>query len=108
MEIFLLFVILFLLFDLESKVSKLNKKSTPNNKKFTSSEIKKLIDKTICINIQNDNISDSYLFNPISNTKGKIKECDEEWILFEYETKKEVIKQYFRIMDVSSIDELKE
>jgi len=103
MEIFLLFVILLILFDIESKVSQINKKK--ESSKITSNEIRKLIGKVVSINIQNDSIEDSYLFNPISSTKGKILEYDDEWILFEYETKKEIVRRYFRIKDISSIDE---
>ncbi len=104
MEIFLLFIILFLLLDLESKVTKINKrKELP--KRITSNEIKKLINKVVSLNIENDHIDDSYLFSPVSSTKGKIIEYDDEWILFEYENKKEVIRRCFRIKDISSIDE---
>lgn len=104
MEIFLLFVILLILLDMESKISKMaRKKELP--KKITSNKIKELVDKEISINIENDNVSDSYLFNAISGTKGKIVEYDDEWIIFEYESKGKIIRRYFRIEDISSIDE---
>ncbi len=105
MELFLLFIILFILFDLESKVSKISTRD-PMTQKFTSQEIRKLVGKTVCLNLKNEDIQDSYLFDPISNTKGIIVENDEEWLLFQYETKKEVVQQYFRIQDISSIDEV--
>lgn len=103
MEIFLLFVIFLILLDIESKISKIDrKKELP--KKITSNVLKEFVNKEVSINLENDNVSDSYLFNAISNTKGKIVEYDDEWMIFEYKEKGKIIRRYFRIEDISSID----
>lgn len=105
MEYVFFFIIIMMLLDLESKISKNIKKN--ENKKIYPIELNELIGKKVCLNIENDNIENAYLFDPVSSTEGIIKEFDEEWLLFEYNVKNEIIQQYFRIEDIVSIDELK-
>lgn len=105
MNTFLFLIIIGILIDLENKISKIIDKGG-QRRYMNPNEVKKLIGKTVCLHIENDNINDSYLFSSITNTKGKVKECDREWVRFEYETKQELVSRYFRISDISSIDEL--
>ena len=67
------------------------------------------IGKKVNINIDNDDINNSYLFSSISNTVGEIIEYDEQWFLFRYYDKstRKTIDQYMRICDITSIDEIK-
>lgn len=106
MEYVFFILIIVLLSDIESKVSNL-KRSVENNRRISINEIKNLIGKKVCINIENDDISNSYMFSPSFTTPGIIKAINNEWLLFEYETKKEILEQYFRIHDIVSIDEIK-
>lgn len=105
MEYFFYIIVVVILIDLESKISKI-KKDMNQNKKINIKEISNLVGKKVCINIDNENINNSYLFTPSYNTKGIIKEVNNDWLIFVYETKKETIEQYFRLRDIISIDEI--
>lgn len=105
---FYIFAIIMLL-DLESKVSKIIKNNLLQNKKNIDLQIlKELIGKNVSIIIKNDEINNSYLFSSQYNTKGVIKDYNNSWILFQYKNKKETINQYFRIADITSINEIKD
>lgn len=101
MEIFLGFVIIFILIDIEEKLKKLQKKE--NNKHLDLSEY---LNKDVYIVLDNENVSDYYLFSSIMKTIGKIIEYDDTWIAFRYYNKntKNNVTQYLRINDVKSIN----
>lgn len=105
MEWLLYIAIVLFAFDIDAKLNKLLKKD--NKKQLNKKLINELIDKKVNLVIENDAIVNSYLFSPSSKVKGIIKECDDTWINFEYEEKKETINQYFRISDITSINEIK-
>lgn len=107
MKEWIMFMILFFsLIDLEAKMNKILKREKQDLKK-NNFDLKKYQNIPVSIHIDNDEISNSYLFSSISPVEGVIKDFDLEWILFEYEEKKKVISQYIRICDITSINETK-
>lgn len=104
MEWFLYLAVLLICFDVEAKVSKLLKK---DNKVLNKKMIEELINKQVNLIVSNEGINNSHLFSSSSKVKGIIKECDDIWINFEYQDKKETTIQYFRIKDITSINEIK-
>lgn len=113
MEKVLLFILLGLAFSISSKLDdiivslKSSDDEKPERKKMKRSGISKMIGKRVILNVDRDEINDSYLFSEPNETEGIIKEVGDVWIVFEYETKKEVVTRYFRIEDVVGIDEVK-
>lgn len=105
MEWILLMVVLLGFFDIENKLGKLVKKS--NKKTLNKEMIKSLVDRKVNLIIENENINNAYLFSSSSNIIGTIKEYDDVWICFEYQDKNQVLNQYFRIADITSINEMK-
>ena len=111
MEKVLLIIIVFMLCSVLSKlddIEKLHTKKEKTKKRNIEAErISKLIDLKVSITIDEDNIDDMYLFDPVSGVTGVIKNVSPSWIEFEYETKKETITRYFRLTDIISVDEVK-
>lgn len=113
MEKVLLFIILGLalsiigkLDDIKDSVKFSNDEDEPKKKKMKINGISKMVGKRVVLNIDQDEINDSYLFSEPNETEGTIKEVGDDWLVFEYETKKEIITRYFRIEDIASIDEI--
>lgn len=107
MKEWIMFMILFFgLIDLEAKMNKISKQQKQEMKK-NNFNVKKYLNIPVSIYINNDEISNSYLFSSISPVEGMIKDFDLEWILFEYQEKKKTISQYIRICDITSINEVK-
>lgn len=106
MDYFIGFIIILMLLDIEHKINVASKETKRASKENNSKYYKNLLGKTVSLNIENEDINNVYKFTPIKNTKGVIREIDDEWLLFEYENKKEIIKQYFRLVDVTSINEI--
>ncbi len=111
MEIFLLLVVLGMTFSISSKLDDFgSKEETEERKKkvgMSSKALSKMVGRLVVLHIDQDEIQDSYLFDAVGKTKGIIKEIDEGWLVFEYETKKEVVTRYFRVEDVVGLDEVK-
>lgn len=113
MEKVLLFILLGLAFSISSKLDDIvnslkdSGEEIPERKRMKRSGISKMIGKRVILNIDQDEINDSYLFSEPNETEGVIKEVGNAWIVFEYETKKEIVTRYFRIDDVVGIDEVK-
>lgn len=101
------------LFDIEEKLKKIINNNQENNNQSNKTKNKKYleqyINKKVSITIDNDDISDSYLFSSSSNTIGEITNYDDQWFSFKYydKLKKSTVNQYIRIKDLVSIDEIK-
>lgn len=80
-----------------------------NTKKDNSFSLSSYVNKEVCIEIDNDDIYNEYLFSSMYNTVGKIIDYDNEWLMFEYldKSKNKVINKYFRIRDIVVINEIK-
>ncbi len=89
---------------INEKLEKLKKQFQTENRKLN---FKNYLGKPVSLIVNNENISDSYLFTSISSTIGIIKDYDREWLLFEYQKNKKTIEQYIRISDITSINEIK-
>lgn len=90
---------------MNEKIEKL-KKSLPSDKKVF--DLKNYLGKPVFISIDNEDISNSYLFSSMYSIVGTIKDYDEEWILFQYKEHKNqraYVEQYIRIKDITSINE---
>lgn len=81
--------------------------SRKNNKENNFS-LKDYINKKVCIEIDNDDINNSYLFSSMYNTSGEIIDYDDEWLEFRYEdkSKHKIVHKFFRIRDIVSINEI--
>lgn len=81
-----------------------NKKNRDNNLTLES-----YLNKKVNIEIDNDDINNSYIFSSIYNTTGEIVDYDNEWIEFRYKdkSKNKIINKFFRIRDIVSINEIK-
>ena len=114
MKWYFLAIIIILLIDIQSTVKKLTNQIDNRNKRtFPKENQKSLIlenylGKKVCLEIDNDDINNSYLFSSTLDTVGEIVEYDNEWILFKYysKPKKKVISQYFRRKDITGINEI--
>lgn len=104
MEWILLLVLVLGFIEIDNKLNKLIKKG--NKKTLNREMIKSLVNKKVNLMIENENINNSYLFCSSSNIIGMIKEYDDVWINFEYQEKNKTINQYFRIADITSINEM--
>lgn len=109
-------IIILLIFDLQSKIKDLTFKiyeaSEGKNKSKKSSKslmLDEYIGKQVSLEIDNDDISNSYLFSgaTIGAPVGEIVGYDNVWIVFRYydKSKKKYINQYFRRHDIISINE---
>lgn len=104
MKMFLGFLILIVLLDIETKLGKLLIKEKTNHL-----DLKTYLNKDIYIVLNNDNVENSYLFSSVIKTIGRILDYDEQWFIFSYYDKsaRKNIIQYLRICDLKSISEIK-
>lgn len=104
MEIFLLFVILAILIDVEEKLRKMQVKEKSNHL-----DLSNYLNKDVYIVLNNDNATDSYLFSSMMKTVGKIIDYDDTWFIFSYYNKnaRKNITQYLKIIDLKSINEIR-
>ena len=104
MEIVLLFAILAILIDVEEKLRKMQVKEKSNHL-----DLSNYLNKEVYIVLNNDNVTDSYLFSTMIKTVGKIIDYDDTWFIFNYYNKSERknITQYLKISDLKSINEIK-
>lgn len=101
MGIFIGFVIVIILIDIEEKLKKLQVKEKQNHL-----NIGNYLNKQVYIVLDNENVTDYYLFNSVTKTMGKIIDYDDTWFIFSYynKTKRKNITQYLRISDLKSIN----
>ena len=103
---FLLFIIV-LLIDIEDKIRKMNRNNFLNveEKKISNLTINEYKDKKVSIVLKDVGM----LSDELNNTKviGEIIDFDNEWIVYQHNTKKEKITRYIRISYIESIDEIK-
>lgn len=104
MEIFLLMIILVMLFDIEEKLKKMQVKEKKNHLNLSN-----YLNKDVYIVLDNDNVTNSYLFSTMIKTVGKIIDYDDTWFIFSYYNKNERknTTQYLRISDLKSVNEIK-
>ena len=104
MEVFLGFVILIVLIDIEDKLKKMKEKDKKNHFNLNS-----YLHKKVYIVVDNDAIQDAYLFSSSIKTLGEIIDYDDTWLIFCYydKSKRKNTTQYLRIRDVKSINEIK-
>lgn len=104
MGIFLMFVILAILIDVEEKLRKMQVKENSNRL-----DLRNYLNKEVYIVLNNDNVTDSYLFSTMMKTVGKIIDYDDTWFVFSYYNKsvRKNITQYLKINDLKSINEIK-
>lgn len=101
-------IVIFTLIDIESKLSKLLPDERRNAKKGQSAlAFKEYLEKEVSISVDNDDLSDIYLFTAGNSVVGKIVDFDEEWLIFEYREKNKKVLRYFRIRDIVGIEETK-
>ena len=64
------------------------------------------LNKHVYIVLDNENVTDYYLFNSLTKTMGKIIDYDDTWLIFSYynKNKRKNITQYLRISDLKSIN----
>lgn len=101
--------ILFCLFDIQGKLNKLTKKEEKNDKKKNNFKIDMMIKDCLGKDIKIE-MSDDVNFFIEFGVVGRIVDYDKEWFVFRYyhQSKKKYVKQYFRIKDLKSIDEVKD
>ncbi len=101
MGIFIGFVIVIMLIDIEEKLKKLQVKEKQNHL-----NIGNYLNKQVYIVLDNENVTDYYLFNSVTKTMGKIIDYDDTWFIFSYynKNKRKNITQYLRISDLKSIN----
>lgn len=109
-------IIILLIFDLQSKIKELTNKidnayeeKNKSRKNSKSIMLDEYIGKQVSLEIDNDDINNSYLFSgaTIGAPVGEIVGYDNVWIVFKYynKSKKKYINQYFRSRDIISINE---
>ncbi|HAB66362.1 MAG TPA: hypothetical protein DCE23_03245 [Firmicutes bacterium] len=110
MEWYIGVILIIVLINIQGSISRLavkmdngNKVSSKNRKSLI---LENYVGKKVCLEIDNDDINNSYLFSSTLDTIGEIVEYDNEWILFRYEEKKKMVSQYFRRKDVTGIYEV--
>ena len=101
MGIFIGFVIVIMLIDIEEKLKKLQVKEKQNHL-----NIGNYLNKQVYIVLDNENVTDYYLFNSLTKTMSKIIDYDDTWLIFSYynKNKRKNITQYLRISDLKSIN----
>lgn len=98
MNWFIFFVIIVAYYDLNSNIKKILNNQNKNNKKDFSI-LKNLINKEIQIEFDNENIGPS--------KKGVLKEFNDVWIVLQEENKKNTELNYYKLINVQSISEIK-
>lgn len=98
MNWFIFFVIIVAYYDLNSNIKKILNNQNKNNKKDFSI-LKNLINKEIQIEFDNENIGLS--------KKGVLKEFNDVWIVLQEENKKNTELNYYKLINVQSISEIK-
>ena len=98
MNWFIFFVIIVAYYDLNSNIKKILNNQKKNNKKDFSI-LKNLINKEIQIEFDNENIGPS--------KKGVLKEFNDVWIVLQEENKKNTELNYYKLINVQSISEIK-
>lgn len=90
-----------MLIDIEEKLKKLQVKEKQNHL-----NIGNYLNKQVYIVLDNENVTDYYLFNSVTKTMGKIIDYDDTWFIFSYynKNKRKNITQYLRISDLKSIN----
>ena len=90
-----------MLIDIEEKLKKLQVKEKQNHL-----NIGNYLNKQVYIVLDNENVTDYYLFNSLTKTMGKIIDYDDTWLIFSYynKNKRKNITQYLRISDLKSIN----
>lgn len=78
------------------------------NNKENYLPLESYINKKVSIEIDNDDISNVYLFSSMCNTTGEIIDYDNEWLEFRYKdkSKNKIVNKFFRIRDIVSINEI--
>lgn len=104
-SLILLFLILFTQYDTNEKLKKILNKDKKNKL-----DLGIYLNKSVYIILNNENITDEYLFSSVTKTVGKILNYDENWFVFEYYNKnaRKTIKQYLKISDLESINFINE
>lgn len=104
MEIVLCFIIIALLLDVDEKLRKMQMKE-----KSHRIDLSDYLEKEVYIVLDDDNVTNSYLFSTMMKTIGKIIDYDDTWFIFRYYNKSERknITQYLKIGDLKSINEIK-
>lgn len=104
MEIVLCFIIIALLLDVDEKLRKMQTKE-----KSHRIDLSDYLEKEVYIVLDDDNVTNSYLFSTMMKTVGKIIDYDDTWFIFRYYNKSERknITQYLKISDLKSINEIK-
>lgn len=104
MEVFLSLLILAILFDIEERLKKMQFKE-----KTSCLNLSSYLNKDVYIVLDNDNVTNSYLFSTMLKTIGQIIDYDDKWFAFRYYNKSERknVTQYLRISDLKSINEIK-
>lgn len=99
-----MFVILAILIDVEEKLRKMQAKE-----RSTRLDLSNYLNKDVYIVLNNDNVTNSYLFSSMMKTVGKIIDYDDIWFIFSYYSKSERknITQYLKISDLKSINEIR-
>ena len=100
--------------DKQDKLSKKIDNIKSDNNKIVNKQKKDTLvldaylNKKVCIEIDNDDINNSYLFSSMYNTSGEIIDYDDEWLEFRYEdkSKHKIVNKFFRIRDIVSINEI--
>lgn len=103
MEWVMILILIFGLIHLDEKLNKMMKLIKVDSKNH-SFDLKDYIGKKVFITIDNDEISNSYLFSSIFNKEITIIDFDKEWLVFEYEENKKKQRQYIRLSDITSIN----
>jgi len=118
MEWVMFIIIIAMIASVSDKQDKLSKKidniKSDNNNKIVNKQKKDTLvldaylNKKVCIEIDNDDINNSYLFSSMYNTSGEIIDYDDEWLEFRYEdkSKHKIVNKFFRIRDIVSINEI--
>ncbi len=98
------FVILFALFDINEKLKKLLDKEKKNKLNLND-----YLNKDVYIIINNENVTNFYLFSSSFKTVGRILDYDDNWFIFRYYNKseKQTVTEYLKISDLESINEIK-
>lgn len=107
-------ILIIMLINIQSSIKALaaqidNKNSSSNKKENKKSFIlENYLGKNVCLEVDNEDINNIYLFSSTLETTGEIVEYDNNWLLFKYysKQKKKYIKQYFRRKDITSINEI--
>ena len=93
--------------DLSRKIDNIEYDKTNSNIPHKNLLLDEYVGKKVTIEIDNDNLENSYLFDSTSDTEGEIIEYDDEWLLFRFyhKQKKKTIEQYLRRRDLVGINE---